>query len=260
MYTPCPSCKRVFPLKAEHLSVAEGMVRCGFCNTAFNALENLYDEPPPVPPVLTGSGEAGEEEAMAQGEGAAPIEDLEPELPPVEVLLQEDWHHRSVRPFWKWILGLLIAALLIQAAWHFRSELITRFPGLAPWVHTICTHLDCLMLRQGRLSDVVLLNRDVRTHPVYQDTVLVNATLRNESQVALPYPVMQLQLYDNRQTILAYREFAPEEYLDRNASVSWGMLPGVPVHLVLELTGPVKDATGFEFGFAYLRSRPFFAR
>ncbi len=44
MYTQCPECETTFRLGAEDLRRANGKVRCGDCNTVFNALEYLAEE------------------------------------------------------------------------------------------------------------------------------------------------------------------------------------------------------------------------
>jgi predicted Zn finger-like uncharacterized protein len=45
MLTQCPACGRTFRVSAEQLKTKAGRVRCGVCETAFNALDNLQDTP-----------------------------------------------------------------------------------------------------------------------------------------------------------------------------------------------------------------------
>lgn len=44
MLTQCPSCQTTFRVTSEILRVADGQVRCGRCQTQFDALERLLDE------------------------------------------------------------------------------------------------------------------------------------------------------------------------------------------------------------------------
>jgi len=44
MHTTCPECSSVFRISAEHLSMAHGQVRCGFCHTVFDALSHLEED------------------------------------------------------------------------------------------------------------------------------------------------------------------------------------------------------------------------
>lgn len=51
MYTQCPNCDTLFPLGVSQLKAAQGKVRCGHCNTVFNALQNLTEQVPEIPVV-----------------------------------------------------------------------------------------------------------------------------------------------------------------------------------------------------------------
>lgn len=46
MYTECPSCHTFFKVTPPQLKVAQGRVRCGRCDTVFNALATLAEEVP----------------------------------------------------------------------------------------------------------------------------------------------------------------------------------------------------------------------
>jgi predicted Zn finger-like uncharacterized protein len=45
MFTRCPHCNTVFRIYAEQLAQAQGRVRCGICDSGFNALEYLSESP-----------------------------------------------------------------------------------------------------------------------------------------------------------------------------------------------------------------------
>lgn len=53
MLTQCPNCQTTFRVTSEILRVAEGQVRCGRCQTQFDALERLIDEAQPGTEVQT---------------------------------------------------------------------------------------------------------------------------------------------------------------------------------------------------------------
>ena len=58
MFTECPSCERMFRIRAAQLGAADGWVRCGDCGETFYALERLYDAPLKQPPTLRRTDEA----------------------------------------------------------------------------------------------------------------------------------------------------------------------------------------------------------
>jgi predicted Zn finger-like uncharacterized protein len=71
MLTQCPNCQTTFRVTTEILRVADGQVRCGRCQTQFDALEALIDENEPAQPARrTTRAAAGEpievEESAAQ--------------------------------------------------------------------------------------------------------------------------------------------------------------------------------------------------
>ena len=50
MLTQCPNCETTFRVTSEILRVAQGQVRCGRCQTQFNALQRLIEERAPTTP------------------------------------------------------------------------------------------------------------------------------------------------------------------------------------------------------------------
>ena len=52
MFTDCPSCERLFRIRAAQLGAADGWVRCGNCGETYYALERLYDTPVKQAPTL----------------------------------------------------------------------------------------------------------------------------------------------------------------------------------------------------------------
>ncbi len=80
MFTTCPACQTVFRVTAATLRAAHGQVRCATCNTTFDALFGLSDEPPPgavgsvrsLPPPVETPAEAPVEKAPAAA--ASPTE------------------------------------------------------------------------------------------------------------------------------------------------------------------------------------------
>lgn len=66
MFTQCPSCSTVYEVSANDLAVGRGKVRCGFCETTFDALVTLSEDAPlhgttlsglPAPAILMRQGD-----------------------------------------------------------------------------------------------------------------------------------------------------------------------------------------------------------
>jgi len=72
MYTECPSCSTLFKVTTGQLKTAAGKVRCGRCNTVFNALERLSDE---LPEGVTSLTEPASE-SLPENETASSFDDV----------------------------------------------------------------------------------------------------------------------------------------------------------------------------------------
>lgn len=171
------------------------------------------------------------------------------ELPPQLQQEEAPRHSRRSRVLWGLAIFLLLLAGAGQAAWFNRDSLLSRYPQLLPWARQVCEHFQCELIRFSDVSAIKLLNRDVRDHPRYADALLVNATIVNQADLIQPYPVVQLALFATDGKLIGERKFRPAEYLDKSMDIGGGMLPGQPVHIVLEVTGPTRGAVSFEFRF-----------
>ena len=153
-------------------------------------------------------------------------------------------------PFF-WTTASIVALIVIigQLAWFNRDQLLLHYPELIPYAKVICKEMDCELIRQRDLKAIKLVNRDVRLHPDYQDTLLVNAAMKNELPIRQPYPRVQLTLFDTAGSLLGHREFVPDDYLDSSIEIDKGMPVDSPVYFVLEVSGPTAGAVSFEFRF-----------
>jgi predicted Zn finger-like uncharacterized protein len=156
----------------------------------------------------------------------------------------------QVRNDWPRLLGsvALFGLLLFQVLRAPGVAYVRAHPGT--WLTgPVCTLAHCELPPRRDLAAVRLLARDVREHPAYRDTLLINATLENAADFAQPYPLVEIRLANNRNQILGQRAFRPDEYLDTAADLAAGMRPGMPVHLRLEVAIRSDEVSNFEFNF-----------
>jgi len=150
-----------------------------------------------------------------------------------------------------WGIGsaLLFICLLGQALWFEREGLVGRFPALRDFWHAVCAGRACALEPQRDLHSLQILSRDVRDHPRYRDSLLVNATLVNEAAFAQPFPVLELTLFNQAGHPLGVRRFEPGEYLDASIPVASGMKPHQQIYVALEIASFGDAAVSFEFRF-----------
>jgi predicted Zn finger-like uncharacterized protein len=151
--------------------------------------------------------------------------------------------------FWTSACFVGLIAISLQLAWFNRDLVSMKYPQVTPYIKQVCNELDCRVLRHRDTQTIKLVNRDVRLHPNYQDTLLVNATMNNELSVRQPYPRVQLTLFDTSGALLGHREFIPSDYLDESIDLDEGMPANILVHFVLEVSAPTADVVSFEFKF-----------
>lgn len=142
---------------------------------------------------------------------------------------------------------ILIAALVLQYAYQHRVPLREN-ETLRPWLDTMCKLTDCPMPPKRDPDKIELVDNMMQSHPRYQNSLLVTATLINRADYAQPYPIVEITMTDLQQKVVAQRTFTPEEYLAGDFS-RMGFTPNVEVPLMLELTDPGNNAVGFKFDF-----------
>ena len=173
------------------------------------------------------------------------------DFPGADEFLSEEPRRRRwiLTLFWTSACFVGLIAITLQLAWFNRDLISMKYPQVTPYIKQVCNELDCRILRYRDTQAIKLVNRDVRLHPNYQDTLLVNATMNNELTVRQPYPRVQLTLFDTSGSLLGHRKFIPSDYLDESIDLDEGMPINIPVHFVLEVSGPTAGAVSFEFRF-----------
>ena len=272
MLTQCAACRAVYRLTAADLAAANGFVICGECETQFNALERLADDPDRrrmqktlatredipvlalvIEPSFSSSQLVHTPSVISE---APPI--AASNLAPHEVpeILRADMarllrRQRFSALWWGWSSLALLAliALLAQVSWEYRVEMFARFPNLRTYVERGCVALGCQIDGPLAVGQMELLARDVREHPQYQHALLVNATLANRGALTAKYPTIQLGIYDRTGGIVGVRRFQPREYLDASIDIEHGMPAARSVYLVLEIAWVSEVADSFEFTF-----------
>ncbi len=149
------------------------------------------------------------------------------------------------------VLGILLfsVVLLGQLAFFRSSQLVDKLPALQPMVEKFCTTIPCIYSGPRDISQIRLVNRDIRVHPKVDNALLISATFINRAAFKQPYPDITITLSDLSGALVAQRRFKPAEYLGQLNSPFLLMPSGKPVQIALEVVDPGKDAVNFEFTF-----------
>jgi len=185
-----------------------------------------------------------------------PDDDLEPidpdDIPAVikkEIEALHQPKRKRLRWMWTGFGSVLLLILLAQLGWIFRDGIRAAAPETVALYARACAALGCQPDRP-RPNEIELVSRDVRDHPQYRDTLLVNATFVSRSATPAPFPTIQLGLRDATGEIIGVRRFEPIEYLDKSIDIDAGMPPNRPVYIVMEVAqGNNGRPVSFEFTF-----------
>ena len=152
-----------------------------------------------------------------------------------------------MRSVWIFLTLALFLGLLVQALWLFRTQIVSAAPELQPVLQKVCTYFHCTIAVTAAPYTIELIARDVRDHPQYRNTLLVNATLVSRSPLPSKYPIVQLGLYGQMGEAIGIRRFKPSEYLDNSMDLAAGMPSNRRIYIVFEIVGIGTSATSFEF-------------
>lgn len=263
MNTQCPHCRTVFRISADVLDQADGRVRCGHCDRAFDARGRLQKELPfdasaAIDHPAGTSNDAGSPEAM-QNPHQPRLQLEHPRLTTVSGVLMSDLEGEPEqrtrgRPSrwslagWSAVNTLLLLALCAQLLFVQR-EAFAQNPSMRPLITEMCAVVGCRLSPQRAVEQIELVRRNVYAHPNVDNALIIDARFVNNARFAQPYPTLTVSLGDLRGEPIIRRNFEPREYrpeLDPNAR----MAPGSPVRVTLEVRDPGREARTFELDFS----------
>lgn len=238
--TRCPSCGATYQVVSDQLKIAQGWLRCGRCQQAFDSTGMVLDWPNARTAVL-------HEEITEQRR--VPIEDLlkqedrsvlgpsamtaltsfeealatfSPQpLPP----LQHDGLSESsieqmtpsaesgMRKTRSWMARLgvlsLLLALGLQWLWIGRYELLAfQMPVVTGTLQTLCRVAGCEMLPMQVRDGVVMDSSSLTPH---EDGLLLRWSVRNVTAHTLQMPALELTLLDAQDKALVRRVFSVDQ-------------------------------------------------
>jgi predicted Zn finger-like uncharacterized protein len=261
--TRCPACGTTYKVVPDQLKIAEGWLRCGQCQQAFDSSGLVLDWPDASP-------DASLDQASAPGGQRMPIdeflkqEDRSPLAPAVTAVdaFEEalssfkpqplspaedpvlsrsggtpDHAEAQVvdRPSRSWLVGvvgfLLLLALGLQLLWIGRHVLASTDPAVAKALNTVCRVLGCEVLPL-QIKDAVRIESSSLTPLV--DGLGLSWSVRNVTVQAVQMPALELSLLDAQDKTLVRRVLLVTE-LGAPSSLKPGQTWEGQLHLLPEV-------------------------
>jgi predicted Zn finger-like uncharacterized protein len=147
--------------------------------------------------------------------------------------------------WWTAISVALVFALIGQIVHHYRDPLV-RSPKWGGTVSRLYRTLGINLAPQWDLHAYELQQWGVISDASARDALRVRASVTNTATFEQPYPLVRLALEDRWGSIVAMREFAPEEYLPSTATANRMMAPRQRANAEIVIVDPGADAVGFQ--------------
>lgn len=253
MYTQCSNCRATFRVTMKELTAAQGLLRCGECDTIFDAMKNLSTTMPEERLISNSSVSPAKsnERPSLWGKIKKALK-LERQVAPEPVPLMATapvpaGKREKKRASW-WLAASLICLtllLFLQLIYSTRYWL-AQYSVTQPMVATLCQWVDC-DLEQRDLKNIKMLSRNVFSHPNSPEFLIIKASVQNEAQFPQRYPYVEISFLNSASEVVALRRFKPEEYL--SSSTTALMQPFQPYELSVNIKDPGSDAVRYQFRF-----------
>jgi hypothetical protein len=117
---------------------------------------------------------------------------------------------------------VLLAALVFQGMYSFRNVLSATFPPLNPALAAICQAAQCRLELPRHIDNITLESSEFQSLPKQDNALSLNMLLRNQSQIALAWPSIELTLSDASEKPVIRKVLTPKDYLPKSIDVSKG--------------------------------------
>jgi predicted Zn finger-like uncharacterized protein len=150
-------------------------------------------------------------------------------------------------PTWPWLLGSLIALLLVAAQLliHYRTEIIAGRPDTRPAFVAACEMLGCQIALPHKIDLIGIDASDLAPDEKRPGTLHLTATLRNRAPYAQAWPQLEITLTDAQERPLLRRALAPAEYLPADLAAGEGFPARSEQAVLLTLTATDVPAVGY---------------
>lgn len=245
MYTQCSHCRAVFRVTMKELTAAQGLLRCGECDTIFDAMKALSTTLPDERLSGLGNGRdlLGESHplplnALTEGNSSTSR--------PNKTTSSNRRASRSRKFLYLSLLALCLL-LLMQIFYSYRTKL-SEHPSTRVLTQTICSWIACELENVRHLDQIKLLSHTVYTHPNTPNVLIINTSIQNNAAKPQPYPLLEVSFLNQKSEVVALRRFTPEEYLSKEQQGQ--LMPSkTPKEFSLNIEDPGKDAVRFQLRF-----------
>ncbi|MFL0796080.1 MAG: DUF3426 domain-containing protein [Cellvibrionaceae bacterium] len=142
-------------------------------------------------------------------------------------------------------LCLLAGAIGFLQFGYWKMNDLARQAQWRPSYEKACDMLNCKLPTLIDIQRMRSHNLIVRSHPDYENALLVDTIVINTADFPQPFPKLQLVFSDLQNKTVASRQFSANEYLAGELAGATMMPPHQPIHLGLEIVDPGEQAVSY---------------
>lgn len=166
---------------------------------------------------------------------------------PVEILTGRQ---RRLGKQLAWASLALVAAIMLAGQYLWQElERYAQVASVRPVYEWACNLTGCELPVYNDIDAIQSSNLSVRSHPEVDNALSVSVEFRNAASFAQRFPVMVLSFNSASNSVIALREFAPDDYLPPALRSRTLLPPQTPVQINLELMDPGEDAINYTLAF-----------
>lgn len=179
---------------------------------------------------------------------AEEIEGVSDTETPLELDWQEAPRRGGSRVLLLFLCALLVLGIAGQFLW-FNKDSLSQDARLRPLLDGVCATLRCALPPLVNIRAIRSDTLVVRSHGEIANALSVNFQFHNDAMFAQPFPGLTLRFLDTNDTLVAQRNFAPQEYLPEGVADLRFMPPSSPVQVSLDILDPGSRAINYELSF-----------
>lgn len=236
----------------KELTAAQGLLRCGECDTIFDAMKALSTTLPEERDFADAdlqSIERGQNRppdtrirVLPDNHSTKPVRNQNR----TKTSKKHDFSTRS-RKFLLLSLTALALLLLLQLLYSSRDWLAEQ-PLTATVTRNICEMIGCEIRSPRDVSQIKMLSHSVYSHPNLPNLLIISASIQNNATFEQPYPLLEISFLNSNSEVVALRRFSAEEYAGSERSEQL-MPTATPEEFSVNIADPGTDAVRFQFRF-----------
>lgn len=254
MYTQCSHCRAVFRVTMKELTAAQGLLRCGECDTIFDAMKALSTT---LPEERNFPASSQQQNATTPSSSAPPSSKAEKSLTDKHNAQANNTNSKNAKHnktgsksrklLYASLITLLVLVLLAQipyaaCGWLSTYPMVNRLTG------SMCQAIGYKTKSPRNLEKIKMLSHNVYSHPNSPNVLIISTSIQNDADFEQPYPLLEVSFLNETSEVVALRRFMPSEYLSKNMADT-PMPTGQPREFSLNIADPGKDAIKFQFRF-----------